>query len=552
MTTERHVGAECTVGVDIGTTSVKAVAVDARGDGRGPVPGAPSVGTPAVDRLEHDASRAWRRGPRRALAEVSGQLDGSARRRGHDRHGALHHRGRPTGHPPSARTPLRRRAGGVRPVGAATRWPAATSSTANVRRGRGWWPGPSRERPDAAGYWPSQAVATHALCGVPAIDSTAATIFGSLVPAGRWDRDALDRLGIDRARLPKIVPLGSPAGTVPGSPTVVGGGSIDAFCEQIVAGIERPGDVLVIFGATLIAWVVSEEWIEVPGITTFPSMVPGCSMIGGPSNAGGLFVDWVRSLVGAPDPRRRRRAADPGPPGRPGRPGDVPVWLPYLRGERTPFYDPRLRASLHGLDITHGPDAVLRGAHEASGFVVRRMIERSGVDARRIVATGGGSRSAAWMEAVADATGLPVETVGVPEGAALGAAFLARMVAGLETDLAAASSWASRRAFLRAGPGVGRGRRRPLPELRGARPGRLSASSDGGGVRRERGLQHTAALGTRTGPAGHPTTPRGRTGGSPCRSGRSGRPPPGSGSARWRDAACPRTPPGRRRWSRRW
>jgi xylulokinase len=227
---------------------------------------------------------------------------------------------------------------------------------------------------------------------------------------------------------------------------VVGGGSIDAFCEQIVAGIERPGDVLIIFGATLIVWVVSDEWIEVPGITTFPSMVPGCSMIGGPSNAGGLFVDWVRTLVGAPDPRQKRRGAAPGPApsGRTGQPDRVPVWLPYLRGERTPFYDPRLRASLHGLDITHGPDAVMRAAHEASGFVVRRMIERSGVAARRIVATGGGSRSPAWMEAVADATGLPVETVGVPEGAALGAAFLARLVAGLETDLAVASSWASR------------------------------------------------------------------------------------------------------------
>ena len=57
------------------------------------------------------------------------------------------------------------------------------------------------ERPDAAGYWSSQAVATHALCGVPAVDSAAASIFGSLVPAGRWDRDALAVLGLERARL---------------------------------------------------------------------------------------------------------------------------------------------------------------------------------------------------------------------------------------------------------------------------------------------------------------------------------------------------------------
>ena len=66
-----------------------------------------------------------------------------------------------------------------------------------------------------------------------------------------------------------------------------GGGSIDAFCEQIVAGADQPGDVLVIFGATLIVWVVADEWLEVPGLTTLPDMAAGQVLIGGPSNAGG-------------------------------------------------------------------------------------------------------------------------------------------------------------------------------------------------------------------------------------------------------------------------
>ena len=46
------------------------------------------------------------------------------------------------------------------------------------------------------------------------------------------------------------------------------------------------------------------------------------------------------------------------------------------------------------------------------------------------------------MQAVADATGLPVDTVAVPEGAALGAAYLARMAAGLESSFDAAGGWA--------------------------------------------------------------------------------------------------------------
>ena len=69
------------------------------------------------------------------------------------------------------------------------------------------------------------------------------------------------------------------------------------------------------------------------------------------------------------------------------------------------------------------------------------MVEMSGVPATRVVASGGGSRSSAWMRGVADATGIPVESVAVSEGAAYGAAYLARMAAGLETSLDDAQRW---------------------------------------------------------------------------------------------------------------
>jgi xylulokinase len=119
------------------------------------------------------------------------------------------------------------------------------------------------------------------------------------------------------------------------------------------------------------------------------------------------------------------------------------VWLPYIRGERTPFEDHTLRSNIYGLDIGSGAEAIERAAFEASGFVVQRMLEMADVKGTRIVASGGGSRVTAWMSAVADATGLPVETVAVPEGAARGAAYFARMAAGLESSLDASASWAA-------------------------------------------------------------------------------------------------------------
>jgi xylulokinase len=71
------------------------------------------------------------------------------------------------------------------------------------------------------------------------------------------------------------------------------------------------------------------------------------------------------------------------------------------------------------------------------------MLDRSGVKAARIVASGGGSRVTAWMAAVADATNLPIDAVAIPEGAALGAAYFARMAAGLETSLNDSARWAA-------------------------------------------------------------------------------------------------------------
>ena len=66
----------------------------------------------------------------------------------------------------------------------------------------------------------------------------------------------------------------------------------------------------------------------------------------------------------------------------------------------------------------------------------------AGFVARRIVAVGGGTRSDALMQAVADGTGLPVDVAAIGEGAALGAAYLARCAAGLEDGLEGAAAWA--------------------------------------------------------------------------------------------------------------
>ncbi len=457
MTTGPDQGAQgdrrsITVGIDIGTTSVKALAVAAGGEvvARSRIPH--RIIHASGDHMEHDARLAWRRGPRRALAAlqqaVAGSDGGPVRVAGICVAGmvpsltAVDRRGIP-------RTPgllygdLRGRAQrSTRP-----------EDGGSMPDAEGFLVWTAQEMPDAYGYWPAQAVATHALAGHAVIDTAVASTLGDLHKAGRWNDELLARLGVDPARLPRVAPTGQPAGelrhgrraaaaagglgaTWDDSDAVVAGGTIDAFCDQIVAGAGEVGDVLVIFGATLIVWVVTDTWIEVPGLWTVPHTVPGRVLIGGPSNAGALFVDWAQSMLRHPSTAASKMD------GRSGDPRRVPVWLPYLRGERVPFHDTSLRAGLFDLDITDGPASVSRAAYEASGFVVRSIIERSGVDARRVVASGGGTKVEPWMASMADTTGLPVDTVAVPEGAALGAAFLARLAAGLESSLDDSQTWA--------------------------------------------------------------------------------------------------------------
>ncbi len=427
-----------TVGVDVGTTSVKALAVDEEGTVVARSRVAHSVVAPEPDILRHDAKRAWRWGPRRAFDQVTAQLsDGPHRLAGVAVASmvpsltAVNRQGVPQ---------LPGLLYGDREGRVAKAADDGVLLPGTMPDAEGFLAWAVDAVPQAKGYWPCQAVASYALAGVPAIDTGVTASLGALHTHGHWNTDLLASLGVREEQMPLVVPMGQSAGTLPDGDVVITGGTIDALCDQIVAGAHHPGDVLVIFGATLIVWAVCDEWLVAPGLISYPHTTRDRFLVGGPSNAGALFVDWARRLLrGIPQPGPARERLGP----RLGQPDRVPVWLPYVRGERTPFEDHSLRSNLYGLDIGSSPEALERAAYEASGFVVRRMLDRSGVKATRIVASGGGSRVTAWMAAVADATGLPVDAVAVPEGAALGAAYFARMAAGLETSLDDSARWSA-------------------------------------------------------------------------------------------------------------
>ncbi len=406
-----------TVGIDIGTSSVKAVAADDDGNivARSRVPHEFHV--PSPGRFQHNAAIAWHLGPQRAL-EALGDVQ-------------------PRGVSVAAMVPSLTAvdADGV---------PCTPGLLYGDERGHSdrvteiaeagelmqflrWQ---TRERPAARGYWMAQAVANHALTGRSIVSTTVAATAHPLFDWVGWDEKLLAECGARSDQMPEIGVSGQPLADVTRHPgCVLEGGTIDAMGEQLVAGCDEVGDVLVICGTTLIVWTVADAPADVPGYYSIPHTAAGKFLIGGPSNAGGLFLNWVDRMLAPGDDS-------------PADPARVPIWVPYPRGERVPFQDSSRRAQLVDLDLTHDAAAVRRASFEASAFVARRIIDAAPVRARRIVATGGGTRLDAWMSALADCIGVPVHVCEVPEGGALGAAYLARVAAGLETSMTDAGRWA--------------------------------------------------------------------------------------------------------------
>jgi xylulokinase len=412
---------EVTIGIDIGTTAVKAVAADSDGRvvARARIPHDPRVPTP--DRLEHNADEAWRLGPLTALDQLA-------------RPDAL-------AVAVSAMVPsLTAVDSGGRPITPGLLYGDSRGRVAGADTGDPLGPLPPGEAaeflrwtaaqaPDAAGYWPAPAVANYALAGEAVIDSPTAFTAAPLFDGNGWNAEACAQRGAAVDHMPRVEAPGAAVGRVRATGAVLAVGAIDALCEQMVSGTDNDGDVLVLCGTTLIVWVTIPEARQVSGLWTIPHMT-GKSLIGGASNAGGLFVGWADRVLGPGDPATVA-------------PRRVPVWLPYLRGERTPWHDPDRRGMLDGLDLTHDAASLRRAAYEASGFVVRQLIELSQANVTRIVAAGGGTRIEPWIQAIADAVGRPVQVSGVAEGAALGAAFLGRMAVGLESSITDAARWAA-------------------------------------------------------------------------------------------------------------
>lgn len=257
-----------------------------------------------------------------------------------------------------------------------------------------------------------------------------------LVPEAGWLRRLVPPLLVPASRIGLVRPdLPGALGRLAGRPVLMT--SHDTWTAVVGLGALKAGEAYAISGTSEVLGLIAPNPASAEGLLHVV-WGEGLHHLGGPSQTGASALDWLGTIRGEretpaavdrllAEPRRHERPL---------------LFLPFLEGERVPYWDPALRGAFLGLERGHGPAdlmaAVIEGIALANRVVLERAEAASGLRAPALRLGGGAAASRAWAQAKADICGRPV-LVGVqPEPGLLGAALVAWTGLGRYPSLAAA------------------------------------------------------------------------------------------------------------------
>ncbi|HEX2906103.1 MAG TPA: FGGY-family carbohydrate kinase, partial [Phototrophicaceae bacterium] len=272
---------------------------------------------------------------------------------------------------------------------------------------------------------------------------------------GRWSERIFEVAGLNLEQMPEVRPstaviggvlpnvaeeVGVPAGT----PVVIGGG--DGVCAGVGAGVVKEGDAFCYIGSS--AWIAlaTAKPIYEPEFKTnnFAHMVPGMySPCGAMQMAGGSYA-WTQRQLCLPEAQAAQALnlspyelmnaqAGKSPAGARGL-----YFLPYLLGERSPYWNPHARGAFIGLTVRHTREDMIRAVLEGITFhlaLIQNTFERQGAQIKAMRVIGGGARGRLWNQIMADIFGVPVLRLAILEEAtSMGAALAGGVGVGLYPD----------------------------------------------------------------------------------------------------------------------
>lgn len=234
-----------------------------------------------------------------------------------------------------------------------------------------------------------------------------------------WRADFIEAIALDPGKLPAVYPSTHIIGEVTrqaaeetglraGTPVVIGGG--DGACATIGAGVVDDGDAYCVLGtSSWISFTTSQPLFDAQQRTfTFHDLQPDRFLPMGTMQAAGGAREWLMRTMGTTS-AVEEADVESIPAGCEGL-----LFLPYLMGERSPWWNPDARGAFIGLSMSHGPAHLHRAVLEGVAFnlklILNVLAQKRSMTSLRLI--GGGANSAAWRQILADVLGVPLE---IPE-----------------------------------------------------------------------------------------------------------------------------------------
>jgi xylulokinase len=275
-------------------------------------------------------------------------------------------------------------------------------------------------------------------------DASATSLFNPF--AGHWHSDLINALSLPHQVLPAISPSQEIAGTLlpeiaeitglkNGTPVVYGGS--DQTCQAIGNGITQPGFVSCTIGTGGQIFAVSNKPNYDPQLRlhTFCHVMPQTWHMLAATLTAGKSLRWLRDqvFIGSNYTELVDQALSV-PSGAEGL-----LFLPYLAGERTPHMDPDAAAAFIGLTLRHTQSHMIRAVLEGVVFSLKQGFEIMidlGVKVKKVIASGGATNHPLWLQLQADIFNQEIYRTQTKEAAAVGAALLAGVGAGVYNSVA--------------------------------------------------------------------------------------------------------------------
>lgn len=306
----------------------------------------------------------------------------------------------------------------------------------------------------------SEAYLVYKLTGRASIDIYTAAGYAPLFNVSRreWDEQAAQFI-TPLDRLPKAywsyevvggvtAEAARETGLAEGTPVVAG--TTDAAAEAISAGVADFGDMMLMLGSSAFFIMKTAELIQTRRFWSANFLEEGAfAFLGGMSTSGSLTT-WFRDQIAQSEVEEERQGGENAYSQLAKLASDSPIGargliaLPYFEGERTPIHDPKARGVWFGLSLKHTKGDLYRAILEGVAYGIRHNFEamkEEGVQPRRILAVGGGTKNPLWLQIIADVGNFELEVPEQQIGACYGDAFLAATGIGLFQNLSEIKRW---------------------------------------------------------------------------------------------------------------